>query len=116
MKLFNKLFNHDTTNSLIAKKYRAIATLNNCAPTAKTSDKMIVEIYKKVFIRFNEAAAKKGEFIPSDNIAYIALMFMQIYESSDEKFLNEHYEHEMMVYNSHGLRKEYAENKISLFI
>jgi hypothetical protein len=115
MGLFDSFFKKNL-DALVVKKYRAVGILKNCAPTKKTSDKKIVEIYKKVYLRFNEAAAKKGEFIPSKNVAHIALVFMQVYEMSGEKFMDEHLEYEILKYHMSGLRKDYTDNELSLFL
>jgi len=49
----------ETVTPLVINGYRQIARQRNCAPTAKTSDQKIIEIYQKVLTRFQEASAKK---------------------------------------------------------
>ena len=92
-----------------------MAAAKNCAPTAKTSDEKILEIYNKVIFRFKEAAAKKGEHIPANNLNYIVFLFLQFYEKFGEKFMWEHLEFEIMKYHMQGLRKEYLQHEIAFF-
>jgi hypothetical protein len=111
--LYDKVI--ETATPLVINGYRQIARQRNCAPTAKTSDQKIIEIYQKVLTRFQEASAKKGEKIPAKTLNYIALGFMQVYETSGEKFMNEHLDYEIMKYHMQGLRKDYIGKEINLF-
>jgi hypothetical protein len=55
----------DLAGSAIVSGFRNLALHNACAPTAKTSDEKILEIYSKVTGAFNVAAEERGERIPA---------------------------------------------------
>jgi len=70
----------EVSNRLIIKGYRRIASQHGCAPTAKTSDAKIVEIYNIVGTAFQEVAERRGEHIPAPYISFIIFKFLQAYE------------------------------------
>jgi uncharacterized protein (UPF0262 family) len=94
---------------LVVSAYRRFAVQQGCAPTAKTSDQKIVEIYFMVCETFREAARHKGERIPALNLNSIALHFLQVHEMSGEDFLQEHLQYEVDVYLRSGLRPGYQQ-------
>src|SRR5690606_9253034 len=66
-------------SKLIVQGYRGIASKHGCAPTSKTSDAQIVEIYKKVGSAFRQTAAERQEHLAADSLNYIVLKFFQVY-------------------------------------
>lgn len=125
MNFLKKLFKKKEKNLLteieplidrvIIKSYRDIAKRNNGAPSAKTSDEKILEIYRKVLIAFKAEATARGERIPAVNLNAIALQFMQVYEMTGEQFFNEHLEYEINKYHYEGLREDYKKHEITFF-
>ncbi|MBN8571317.1 MAG: hypothetical protein J0M18_16975 [Ignavibacteria bacterium] len=102
-------------DKVIIKSYRDIAKKINGAPSAKTSDEKILDIYRKVLIAFKAEASQRGERIPAVNLNSIALKFMQVYEMSGEEFFNEHLEYEIIKYHNEGLREDYKRHEITFF-
>lgn len=92
---------------LIIKCYRNISKHNNCAPTHKTADHQIVEIYTLIADAFRKAAEERSEFIPAEIINRIALKFMRVNEQFGQKMLFEHLEYEINKYRNEGLREDY---------
>lgn len=100
---------------LIASRFRQIGVANNCAPTDKTSDQKIIEIYQRVGAAFRQEAENRGERIPAGNLNAIAFHFVQVYELAGDKFLDEHLIYEIDKYHNEGLRQNYIDQKINLF-
>ena len=125
MSFFKKLFGSpkprtlwdeakETAGKAIIFGYRRIAKEKGCAPTQKTSDDKIVEIYSKVISSFQKAAKEKNEHIPAVNLNYIALKFYQVYELAGDAFLDEHLDYEVNLYKTSGLREDYKQ-ELKLF-
>jgi hypothetical protein len=104
----------EVSGRLIVKGYRRIAAQNNCAPTAKTTDKKIIEIHALVSKAFNQAAERRGERIPALFDNYIALKFFQVYEMLGEQRLQGHLQYEIEKYLAEGLRLDYKQ-ELQLF-
>jgi hypothetical protein len=62
---------------LIVKGYRRIAAANNIAPTAKTSDQKIIEIYQGVGSAFREVSQQRNEYIPAGHLNSVVLKFFK---------------------------------------
>ena len=92
---------------VIIKGYRKVGQERGCAPTTKTSDKKIIEIYTQVLNAFTSASKVKDERIPAVNLNFIALKFFQVYEMMGEEGMNSHLEYEVEKYLEEGLRAEY---------
>ncbi len=99
---------------LISKGYRIIGALHNIAPTAKTTDQKIMEIYSKVSTAFQEIAKQRGEHIPALFLNHIVWIFIQNYEMFGEKLMLEHLQYEVAKYLREGLRQDYKK-ELSLF-
>ena len=99
----------EVTAELIVNFYRELGAHNNCAPTARTSDQKILEIYSLVCSAFQEAAGRRGELtpIPADLLTRIVSGFLQMYEGMGERFMQEHLRYEIDKYEREGLRPEY---------
>ena len=104
----------DKLNASLAKKLRNIGEYNNTAPTVKTSDEKIIEIYTLICTSFRKASSEKQERIPANNLNTIAMKFFKVYEEFGEDFMQEHLEYELKKYTTEGLRPEYQRG-ISLF-
>jgi len=104
----------------IVRGFRDIASHNACAPTAKTSDEKILEIYSKVTEAFRAAAEQRGEFIPAVFLNRIVMGFLQMYEwrfekdgkpgldeAIAEKCFCDHLKYEVEKYIAEGLRPDY---------
>lgn len=92
---------------LIVNGYRSIAEANNIAPTSKTSDQQIIEIYQKVGSSFHEASKERNEHIPAGHINTIVLKFLQVHELMGETMFYEHLKYEVNKYLQEGLREDY---------
>lgn len=104
----------DTINSNVVRRFREIGKYNNTAPTEKTCDEKVIEIYQLICYSFRNASNKKNESIPADNLNTIAMKFFNVYEQFGEDFMKEHLEFELEKYKKEGLRPEYQKG-ISLF-
>lgn len=104
----------DKLNTSLVKRLRNIGEYNNTAPTEKTSDEKVIEIYQLICSSFRNASNKRNERIPADNLNTIAMKFFNVYEQFGEDFMKEHLEFELEKYRKDGLRPEYQKG-ISLF-
>ncbi len=93
---------------LIVSSYRNIARLNNCAPSAKTSDAQIMAIYKHVGTSFREVATERGEHLPANALHFIVHKFLQVNETYGQQMFDEHLDYELNKYRAEGLRPDYA--------
>ena len=96
--------------AIVINGYRRIAAERNIAPTSKTSDEKIIEIYRFVGGVFNDAAKQKGEHIPAKYLNTIVLKFYQVYELGGDIMLKEHLKYEVEKYAREGLRQDYKED------
>lgn len=94
----------------IVNGYRRIAASNNTAPTSKTSDKKIMEIYQLVGTAFREASTQRNENIPAGQINNIVWHFLQVYEMMGDTMLAEHLKYEIDKYLIEGLREDYRQD------
>lgn len=92
---------------LVINGYRQISKKLNIAPTSKTSDEKIIEIYQKVVSSFKDASKIRNEHIPAVYLNYIVLKFFQIYEKMPKDFFDEHLVYEIDKYIKSGLRSDY---------
>lgn len=97
----------DKLNTSLVKRLRNIGEYNNTAPTEKTSDEKIIEIYTLICSSFRKASSEKQERIPANNLNTIAMKFFKVYEEFGEDFMQEHLEYEIKKYAIEGLRPEY---------
>jgi len=108
----------EVSGRLIVKGYRRIAAQHGCAPTAKTTDAKIIEIYSTVLSAFGEASKKRGEDIPALYLNHIVAKFYQVYEmfhgSPFPQRFQEHLKYEVNKYLAEGLRPDYMQ-KLQLF-
>lgn len=104
----------DTLNSNVVRRFREIGKYNNTAPTEKTCDEKVIEIYQLICSSFKKASNERNERIPTDNLNTIAMKFFNVYEQFGEDFMKEHLEFELEKYRKEGLRPEYQKG-ISLF-
>lgn len=100
---------------LIIRKYRQLADINNCAPTSKTTDQTILDIYDRVVAAFNQVAESKNERIPAVNMNSIVFKFVQVYEMTGENHFEQHLKYEIDKYINEGLRPDYLQQEINLF-
>jgi hypothetical protein len=87
--------------------YRRLAASEGCAPTSKTSDQKIIEIYQKVGTAFREAAVQRGERIPAGAMNFIVWKFLQAYEMFGDAAVESHLAYELQKYSQQGLRPDY---------
>ncbi len=104
----------DTINNSLVKRLRNIGRYNNTAPTEKTSNEKVIEIYQLICSSFKNASNKRNERIPADNFNTIAVKFFNVYEQFGEDLMREHLEFELEKYRKEGLRPEYQKG-ISIF-
>ena len=99
---------NDLSNVLV-KFYRDFGRQNNCAPSSKTSDEKIIEIYSKIATSFRKAAEERGDQIPAPVINKIALFFFQVFEDFGDDMFDSHLKYEIKSYLTSGLREGYSE-------
>jgi hypothetical protein len=108
----------EVSSRVIVKSYRKIAAIHGCAPTAKTTDAKIMEIYSTVLSAFGEASKKRGEDIPALYLNHIVAKFYQVYEmfhgSPFPQRFQEHLQYEVNKYLAEGLRPDYKQ-ELQLF-
>jgi hypothetical protein len=126
MSFFNKLFKTPAKQQtvlddvqkigrrLIVKGYRRIAAQHSCAPTSKTTDQKIMEIYSQVSKSFHNAAGRRSEQIPALFENYIVLKFLQVHEMLGEQGFQGHLQYEVEKYLTEGLRQDYKQ-ELNLF-
>ena len=85
----------DEIKELVVMKYRKLAEINGTAPTAKTSDKEVIEIYQTVAVAFKNAAKKRGEELTGMHIHRIAYKFFQVYELMGPEMFDKHLKYEL---------------------
>lgn len=95
---------------LIVNGYRKVAAANNIAPTSKTSDQKIIEIYQIVGSAFREASNQRNEHIPAGYLNNIVLKFFQVYEMMGDMLFEEHLKYEVDKYIQEGLRQDYKQD------
>jgi hypothetical protein len=95
---------------LIVGGYRRLAASQGCAPTSKTSDQKIIEIYRKVATAFRQAAEKRGERIRAGVMNFIVWHFLQAYEDLGDAMVESHLAYEVQKYSEGGLRPDYNRN------
>ena len=100
----------ENAEPLIVSRYRNIASANGIAPTSKTTDQKIIEIYKQVGSKFREVAENRNENLSAGYLNTIVLKFYQVYEMKDESFYNEHLKYEIDKYLNEGLREDYKQD------
>jgi hypothetical protein len=93
--------------TLIVSGYRRLAASEGCAPSGKTSDTKILEIYQKVGTAFREVAEQRGERLPAGAMNFIVLKFLQVYEDLGDAMVDPHLEYELQKYAREGLRDDY---------
>lgn len=99
----------DEVHDMVIRGYRRIGKEAGTAPTAKTTDAEILEIYSQVLTAFKEAAAKRGERIPAVNLNTIAWKFLITKEMVGREFMEEHLRYEVQKYLAEGLREDYRQ-------
>ena len=104
----------DKLNAGLVKRLRNIGEYNNTAPTEKTSDDKIIEIYELICYSFRKASKERNEHIAPDKLNTIAMKFFNVYEEFGEDFMKTHLAYELNKYTNEGLRQEYQKG-ISLF-
>lgn len=126
MNFFKKMFSNNNQkinpsgpgsplNELIVNVFRQIGRENNCAPTVKTSDQTIIDIYEKITVTFSEAARKRNEVIDKENLNAIVFKFLQLNEmGTGIEFFKEHLDYELENYLKSGLRPDYLSNEIDI--
>lgn len=97
------------TEPLVVSSYRRIAFQNGIAPTSKTSDDKIIEIYSKIGSAFKEASKQRNEHIAAGYLNTIVLKFFQVYEIGGDIMLDEHLSYEINKYLTEGLRSDYKQ-------
>jgi len=104
----------DKLNKGLVRRLRRIGEYNNTAPSSKTTDEKIIEIYRLICSSFREQSELRNEHIRANCLNTIALKFFNVYEEFGEDFMKEHLKYELKKYANEGLRTDY-QNEISLF-
>jgi hypothetical protein len=97
----------EAATPLIVSGYRKIAEEKGIAPTSKTPDSKIIDIYRQVGTAFREASNKRGEQLSAGSYNTIVLKFLQIYEIGGDSLVEEHLKYEINKYLNEGLREDY---------
>lgn len=104
----------DKLNTSLVKRLRNIGEYNNTAPTDKTSDEKVIEIYTLICTSFRKASLERQERIPANNLNTIAIKFFKVYEDFGENFMQDHLKYEVDKYLKEGLRSDY-QRELPLF-
>jgi hypothetical protein len=97
----------DELHSILVRAFRNYGKSTGRAPSSKTSDEKIIEIYSKVATAFKNASEERGEFVSAEILNLIAIGIFGVYEMMGEEMMNEHLDYEVERYKSSGLRDEY---------
>lgn len=100
----------DVGVKLIVSGYRHLATQHGSAPTAKTSDQQIIEMYKKVGTAFRDISNQRGEHLPTGTLNYIVWKFFQVSEMLGNEMVDQHLAYETKKYLHDGLRPDYRQD------
>jgi hypothetical protein len=92
---------------LVVAGYRHLAAYTGCAPTSKTSDQQIIEMYKLVGTAFRKAANQRGERLPGAILNYIVWKFLLVKERLGDEMVDQYLACEIKKYHQGGLRPEY---------
>ena len=99
----------DRLRELLVPHYRELGAALGCAPTAKTSDDRIMEIFERVTTAFCMAAKKRGERLPVSILDRIVFNFMCIYEEYPQDVANERLKYELARYLRDGFKRDDSE-------
>jgi hypothetical protein len=101
---------------LIVDGFRCHAAVagDGMAPTAKTADARILEIYRHVGTAFQEVAKRRGEHLPTGVLNAAVLGFFQV-EEMEGCLLDAQLAYELKLYEAHGLREVYRGADLRLF-
>jgi hypothetical protein len=99
----------ESSSKVIVGGYRRIGAQLGCAPTARTTDQKIIEIYTKVGAAFHEAAERRGEHIPALYLNSIVLGFIKLDEMVGDQCMQQHLQYEVDNYLAEGLRPDYRQ-------
>lgn len=96
-------------DAFIVAQYRAHAATQGgeCAPTSKTSDARVLEVYRAVLREFGEVASDRSELLEPSWLNFIAWKFMQVEEMLGQEMLASHLAYETRKFREEGLRPEY---------
>ncbi|KGE86286.1 MAG: hypothetical protein ACE362_21715 [Phaeodactylibacter xiamenensis] len=100
----------EQAGALIINGFRRLAAANGTAPTAKTSDLKIIEIYKQVGSAFRKASKERNEHLPAGYLNTIVFKFFQVYEIMGDTMFYEHLKYEVARYIKEGLRDDYKQD------
>jgi hypothetical protein len=100
--------------ALLVAGYRHLAAAHSCAPTGKTSDREIIDMYKTVGTAFRAVADQRGERLPAGIINYIVWKFLLVKEMIGAEMVDQHLSYETRKYLAEGLRDDYKKD-IKLF-
>ena len=92
---------------LVVAGYRHLAAHTGCAPTAKTSDQQIIEMYKLVSTAFQKTANQRSERLPGEILNYIVWKFLLAKERLGDDMVDQHLAYAIKKYHQEGLRPEY---------
>ena len=111
---FKEAQEQESAGSIIVNGFRRLATANQTAPTSKTSDQEIIDIYQQVGSAFHEASKERNENLPAEIISTIAFKFFLVYEMFGEVGYRQHLKYEVDNYINEGLRDDYKTNYFDL--
>jgi hypothetical protein len=100
----------DAGGKLIVSGYRSLADQQSCAPTEKTSDQQIIEIYRKVCTAFREVSDQRGEHLTAGTLNHIVWKFLNVSEMLGAEMVDEHLAYEIQKYRQEGLRPDYRQD------
>ncbi|MFO1221105.1 MAG: hypothetical protein U1E89_22305 [Burkholderiaceae bacterium] len=100
----------DLAAKVLVPGYRRVAAERGCAPTDKTTDQQIIDLYKKVGTAFREVSEQRGERLSAGTLNFIVLKFLQLREMFGDEMLEKHLAHELDKYRWEGLRPDYKQD------
>jgi hypothetical protein len=92
---------------LIVDGYRRAARRQGLAPTAKTTDAEILQLFERVGSAFKSVADKRGESLRAPRINYIVWKFLQAHEELGSDAFDAYLQQETSRYRTDGLPAAY---------
>ena len=92
---------------LIVNGYRRIARRRAMAPTKKTTDAEILNLFEQVGSAFKSVAYQRGESLKASRINYVVWKFLQAHEDMSKDDFDNHLQQQLENYHKNGLPPAY---------
>lgn len=92
---------------LIVEGYRRVSRRQAAAPTDKTTDAEILQLFERVGSAFKSVAYQRGEYLKGPRVNYIVWRFLQVYEDMGREAFDHYLQDELTRYRERGLPAAY---------